>query len=137
MRGGLYNTVFVIGVVLVGVIAIGGMIVFLRSGTIQTVASIKTDMIKLNTVDLAYVAEACLRGDGDFIPSEIFAELKGSDLQKVCSTGVKFGLKFEDLENPANTWDLGYGLYTNKSSPITSTVKVGDEIHLGRLYASF
>ena len=141
MKGIAYNLLYMtVAAIFVAVLfAVGASLMI--AGVIETDVEISKTSETLTTDSLVYLTEYCL-GKGGPIPAERLNSIGNNVCEaehcEFCGKGMDVGVKVIDLEpNPGerDLWDFGYEK-KDTSRELFTTIEVGDEIHIGRLYVS-
>lgn len=91
---------------------------------------------QLNTIDLAYLAEDCLREEGEYyIRSETLDAFSG-DIRNECGLRIEDGGIMVTNMETGKEWKFGYGGGDKFRHGIFVNIKEGDEIYVGQLNAS-
>ncbi len=91
---------------------------------------------QLNTIDLAYLAEDCLRDEGEYYISSDTLDAFSGDIRNECGLMIEDGgIMVTNLET-GKKWVFGYSGADRFRHGIFVNIKEGDEIYVGQLNAS-
>ena len=138
MKGDIYGLTFTMVAAIVVAVCLAGAVFVVISSLHRSEVETLYSLQDLQEVDMSHFLEHCLKDGTDAVQASFVGDLaEAGNVQQACGGPFKMGFELEDLQVEENKWELDYGTYPAKSDPLIVSIKIGDEIHAGKLYVSF